>query len=334
MDSTIETRDRDIDRPEARNQRAEHTMRWVLAHEPPVVFDDAAAELAALVREKTDGAVDVKQSMLDEFENARGGEHVSRLELVRCLQRGEIEMAHVYVAALGAVHDPLWSIELPFLFSDYAHAERVFEGPVAERLMAGLPEVGLRGLGFAYSGGFRIVASLDRELHEVRDYEGMRLRTSGNPVPEALYQSLGASAVGADLDAIPSMVESGSIEGCEITYVRFQAAGLDRIFPVVNETHHSLFTTMMVVNDKWFSGLPDAHQAAIAEAGRTACRTERRTAIREEQKALAAFEAAPSQRIIRMKRDAQAELAARAGVVTEQLAARFGEDLVDAIQRA
>jgi hypothetical protein len=64
------------------------------------------------------------------------------------------------------------------------------------------------------------------------------------------------------------------------------------------------------------------------------CRTECATAIREEQKALAAFEAAPSQRIIRMKRDAQAELATRAGLVTEQLAARFGEDLVDAIQRA
>jgi len=38
----------------------------------------------------------------------------------------------VLVAALGAVHVPLWSIELPFLFRDYAHAERVFEGQAHE----------------------------------------------------------------------------------------------------------------------------------------------------------------------------------------------------------
>lgn len=332
MDPTIDFATQ-ASHPVAKPRSAQHTMRWVLAHEPPVVFDEASQELAALVREKTDGAIDVQLSLIDAFEQTRG-EHVSRLELVRCLQRGEIEMAHVYVAALGAFHDPLWSIELPFLFRDYAHAERVFEGPVSGRLMEGLPAIGLRGLGFAYSGGYRIVPTLERELRRVEDFRGMRLRTSGNPVPAALYEHLGASAEGADLDAIRSMVDAGAIEGCEITYVRYRATGLDRVFPVINETHHSLFTTMMVVNERWFAGLSGAHQAAVADAARAACRTERAAAIREEQRSLASFERSSEHRIIRMTSEAEAELRARAVVVHEQLAPRFGEDLVEAIRAA
>jgi TRAP-type C4-dicarboxylate transport system substrate-binding protein len=117
-------------------------LRWVLAHEPPVVFEDASEHFVHRVREKTDGELGVELFLGPEYSQARG-EYVSRTELVRCVQRGEIEMAHCYVAALGAFHDPLWAVELPFLFRDYDHAERVFEGPAGRALMDGLLPKGI-----------------------------------------------------------------------------------------------------------------------------------------------------------------------------------------------
>lgn len=315
-----------------RNARtAEHTLRWVLAHEPPVVFEEAAQVFADLVRENTNGDIDVEMFLGDEYKMASGRPSLTRKELVECVIRGDIEMAHCYVSALGAFHDPLWAIELPFLFRDYEHAERVFEGPVAQELMDGMRPLGLRGIGFAYSGGYRIVPTIDCELRSVADFAGLTLRTSGNPVPEAMYRALGAKAIGADLEEIAPMARAGDIRGCEITYVRFNATKLDSVFDVVNETSHSLFTTMTVANDRWFRKLSDAQQAAIVDAGRAACRIERETAIREEAVTAKAY-AEQGLRIVRMDEASHAQLRETALGVYDTLTPRFGEALIDGIR--
>lgn len=328
-DTQVTTGDRS--RPGA--GKAEYTLRWVLAHEPPVVFDEAARLFEDQIREKSSGDIDVELFRATDYAARQGRPALTREELVACVQRGDIEMAHCYVSALGSVHDRLWAIELPFLFRDYAHADAVWEGPAAGRLMEGMDRVGLRGVAFAYSGGFRIVSTRERELHSIADYDGLRLRTAGNPVPEALYRRLGGSAVGAPLEAIADMNRAGEIDGCEITFVRYQAFGLDRIFPVINVTAHSLFTTMMVMNDGWFRSLPDRHQATIVEAGQAACRAERETAIREERTTRAEL-ADRGFRIVEMSPTAHAELREAGTALHAEFVPRFGEELVAAIRDA
>lgn len=320
-------------RPSARPSGAEHVLRWVLAHEPPVVFDEAADFFANAVREATDGEIDVQLFLGDEYAVMAGHESISRRQLVELLQRGEIEMAHCYVAALGNVFDPLWAIELPFLFRDYQHAERFFEGQAARSLMDDMRPLGMRGLGFAYSGGYRIVPTFERELRSVDDFAGLTLRTSGNPVPEAMYAALGARAIGADLRQIATLARSGQIEGCEITYVRYKATELDQLFTVVNQTSHSLFTTMTVVNEQWFNRLEDKHQVAIADAARQACRIERETAIREEQKTKKAC-LEQGVKVVEMPAEQHLRLRELGRGIHHQFAPRFGQQLIDAIEQA
>jgi len=313
--------------------KAQHKLRWVLAHEPPAVFEEASDEFVNTLRDMTSGAFDVEVFLGNDYALSQNRPRLSRRELVEQVARGDIEMAHCYVSALGAIHEPIWAIELPFLFRDYEHAERFFEGPVAQGLMDDMRPHGIRGLSFAYSGGYRIVPTLDRELRSLDDLKGLTLRTAGNPVPEAMYAALGAKAIGADLEAIPAMVRDGQVQGCEITYVRFKAAQLDDVFNVVNETSHSLFTTMTVVNEEWFQSLSDVHQAAIHDATRAACRTERKTAIGEES-ATSVRCAEQGLKIVRMKPQQQAELRDAAMRVYPQFVGRFGESFIEGIRTA
>lgn len=316
---------------DTRPEHAEHTLRWVLAHEPPVIFEDAAQAFVDLVRERSDGDIDVVLYGADDFLALTGAEHLSRAELVRGLQRGDVEMAHCYVSALGAWHQDLWALELPYLFDDYDHAERVLDGPVGTQLLEGLLPQGLRGLAFAYSGGFRVVPTAGRALRSPADFAGLTLRTSGNPVPEALYSSLGATAIGADLAAIPELAAAGRIDGCELTWVRYLAAGLDEHFDTINETHHSLFTTMTSVNEQWFQGLSDKHQATIHDAAREACRLERQVSIREEAATRKACEQLGLQ-VVDMAPEQAAELRTQGLKVRDQLTPRFGAELIDAVR--
>ncbi len=320
-----------------RPSKSAHTLRWVLAHEPPVVFDEAARVFENEIRERSDGDIDVQLFRAAEYASHQGHRDpevaLSRAELIASVQRGDIEMAHCYTSALGAVHNRLWAIELPFLFRDYNHAELVWQGPLADQLMAGLPEVGLRGVAFAYSGGFRIVATQERALRSLDDYKGLRLRTAGNPVPEALYGQLGGSAVGAPLEQIRNLHRGGQIDGCEITFVRYRASQLEDIFPVINVTGHSLFTTMTVMNDEWFRKLPTKHQETVMIAGKAACRVERETAIRQEAETRAEFEKRGFD-VVEMDKAEHANLRSEAVKLHEQFSPSFGKRLVSGIQSA
>ncbi len=318
-------------RSDAHSDRAQHTLRWVLAHEPPVVFEDAAHVFVHEVRERTSGDISVQVLGAQDFLAATGHSHLSRSELVRGLQRGDVEMAHCYVSALGAWSRDLWALELPYLFDDYTHAERVLDGSVGTTLLEGLLPHGLRGLAFAYSGGFRIVPTAGRALRTTADFAGLCLRTSGNPVPEAFYGGLGATALGADLDAIEELAAAGRIDGCELTYVRYKAAGLDRVLDTVNETHHSLFTTMTAVNERWFQGLSDPQQAALHDAAREACRLEREVSIREESTTRALCESQGLQ-VVRMGDADRAALREHGLAVRAALAPELGGELVPAIR--
>ena len=312
---------------------AERTIRWVLAHEPPVVFEDASLAFVEHVREKTHGDVDVELYSTDEFVAGRGGDEVSRTGLVDCLARGEIEMAHTYVSALGSFHAPLWAIEMPFLFRDYDHAHRVFESPIAARLMADMVPQGIRGLSFAYSGGFRIIASTGRRLETLDDFAGMRVRTAGNPVPKALFGAVGANARSGALQHIAHMTGTGEIDAAEITYVRFMATGLHRVHKVVNETGHSLFTTMMAINERFFRRLSDVQQAAVYDAGREAGRLERERSIHEEG---LTRDRCPDEgvEVVRMRDDARDAFREIANQVYDRFAPTFGAELIAEIRAA
>ncbi|MBL4846246.1 MAG: TRAP transporter substrate-binding protein [Planctomycetes bacterium] len=310
---------------------ARFTIRWVLAHDPPIVFEDACRQFIETVRERTHGEVEVQLLTSDAFMGGRGGEDLSRTELVQCLARGEVEMAHTYVSTLGSVHEPLWALELPFLFRDYDHAEKVLEGPMATRLMDDMAVHGIRGLSFAYSGGFRILPSTGRRIEQLSDLAGLRIRTSGNPIPAEMYRRMGAIASPGALQHVAKRTLAGEIDAAELTFVRFLYTGLNEVYKVVNDTGHSLFMTMMAINEEFFRGLPEGHQEAIVEAGRRAGQIERGVSLAEEVRVKQALPELGVE-IVSMDEARRAEFREVARSVYESFAPRFGQDIVDAVR--
>jgi len=88
---------------------------------------------------------------------------------------------------------------------------------------------------------------------------------------------------------------------------------------------------MTVANEEWFRGLSDKHQAAVFDASKAACRTERQTAIGEEA-AMSKICADQGLTIVRMDEDRHAELRQAAMGMYDEFVPRFGEELVGGIQ--
>ena len=273
-------------RPEARlSERRD--IRWVLAHEPVTTFKAAAEWFARTLREQTNGALQVNILSASDC----GPERASFAPLIAWdLCRGRIEMTQTYTPILGQFAPTFWMLDLPFLFKDHAHAEKILDGEIGRRLLLDLLPFNIRGLAFTYSGGFRVVATTGREIHRWEDFEGLKIRTSTSPVAMSVLESVGARPIPGPSNDIVPMAKAGQIEAAETTYPRYWSLDQHKTFGVVNETYHSLFLTALAVNEQFFQSLSPSHRIALEKAARHTAVLERAKSIKEGEEAKIAAE--------------------------------------------
>jgi TRAP-type C4-dicarboxylate transport system substrate-binding protein len=306
-----------------------YRIHWVLTHDPIALFEEAARRFQSLVLERSGGAIEVQVSTPTEY---GGGVRVSAEEVMRQVASGELEMAQTYTTVLGRLHEPLWALDLPFLFDSHEHAARVLDGPIGGELLSGLDAHGLHGLAFTYSGGYRIVSSTERAFERIEDFAGVSLRTAQNPVVTALFESLGAKPHPAPLQAIPELTASGSVEAAETTWPRYRDMGHHLAQPVVSETSHSLFLTALTVNRGFFESLPEELQCVLVSAAVDTAAMERDKSVRDGLRCREEHLAAGG--VVHTLTRAESQRFERASApIHERFAPVFGRDLLDRIRQ-
>ena len=306
-------------------------INWVLTHDPIALFEEAARHFAERVFELSSGELKVNVYTPTEYGDLKGRERFKPSEVVELVREGELQMSQTYSTVLGKLHQPLWVLDLPFLFDSHEHAAGVLDGEIGRELLEGLCPHGIRGLAFTYSGGYRIISSTDRELRTIEDFAGMQVRTSFNPVVKALFEQLDATPHPAQLQAIPELTEAGLIEAGESTWPRYWDMGHAEVQTVVNETSHSLFLTSLLVNEEFYQSLTDFQREALHAASLEVARAERAKSITDADKAREEFVAGGG-RVVRMS-DAEIDrLRALAAPIWEQFEPMFGADLIRAIR--
>ena len=254
-----------------------YELTWVLSHEPITLFEEAAKRFSHLAQEKSQGQIKVKVVSAKKLY----GSKVLPRQVYQKLIDGEIQMSQGYTTALGQYSNPLWVLDLPFLFRDHNHASKVLDGKIGQDLLAGLEKSNIKGLAFTYSGGFRIIPSVTKEINRYEDIKGMKVSIAQTPVFVELYKKLGATPVAmSSLDIAREQLVSKTADASESTYPRFLPLEYDKVAGVVNETDHSLFLTSLIINKAYFDSLPKNIQRIISEAALEAGKLERNLAIK------------------------------------------------------
>lgn len=253
---------------------------WVLSHEPVFLFEDAANKLSKIVNERSGGTLQVAVKTVTEI----SPDHkLTPVEIIEKVKNGEIQMSHSYTTTLGKYFGDFWALDLPFLFRSHEHATKVLEGEAGEGILAGLESQGLKGLGFTYSGGYRIILSREKSIKRFEDFKGLRVAIDNTPVIQEFYKVLGAKTVDMQfsLEEGKRLLETKEVDLVETTYPRLLPLppGFDGIAHVINETDHSLFLTSFIINKKFFDSLSSEHQVILKEAVIEVARFERERSI-------------------------------------------------------
>lgn len=260
-------------------------VRLGVVTKPGAAQNVLAGKFAALVAEKTGGrlAVAVLHS------GAAGNE----TQIIEKLRSGELELGVVTAGVFDQAAPETAAVEYPFLFADYAQADRALTGPAGAALLASLEPAGIKGLALG-ENGFRHLTNNLRPVRSVADVAGLRLRVMESRLQQELWRVLGAAPAPHPWP-INDLLARGAVDGQENPLGIIKLYELDRLQKHLSLTAHVYSAHICAANLAWFRGLAKADRQAVEEAMGQAAAHQRQINRAQEAGALAALKAAGMQ---------------------------------------
>lgn len=222
-------------------------------------------------------------------------------------------------------------VDLPYLFQDFDHVHRVFDGEVGRDLAAGLEKQGLVLLAWIDGWGFRNLITTHKAVQRPEDLRGLKIRTIPTPVYLAALRMMGANPTPMAYGEIYTGLQTGVIDGFEQAPAILIAERYYEVAKHLTTTRH-LFPAMVVCYSKaHWDRLAPGDQAKIRRAAEIA---------RDQGRALAPIREAEALKTLRERgmtiHDCNTGVWTRAAVkLQDQLAAERGAtDLLAKIRAA
>src|SRR5215471_3541957 len=210
-------------------------------------------------------------------------------EAIEQAQVGAIQFARVSVGALGPVIDDLNVFNLPFLFRNTAHMQKVIDGPIGQELLdkvSNNPKAGLIGICWMDAGA-RNIYDTKKPVHEIGDLKGMKVRVMGNPMFVDMMNSLGGNGVAMGYDQVFSALQTGVVDGAENNPPSFVFDNHYQVAKYYTLTEHLIVPEMLVFSRTTWDTLSKDDQALIKKLAREAQLEERQLWKKVEDEAMA-----------------------------------------------
>jgi tripartite ATP-independent transporter DctP family solute receptor len=209
-------------------------------------------------------------------------------EAIEQAQVGAIQFARVSVGALGPVIDELNVLNLPFLFRNTAHMQKVIDAPIGQELLGkvtGNPKAGLVGICWMDAGA-RSVYDTKKPIKDIADLKGMKVRVMGNPMFVDMMNALGGNGVAMGYDQVFSALQTGVVDGAENNPPSFVFDNHYQVAKYYTLTEHLIVPEMLVFSRKTWGTLSKDDQALLTKFGVEAQQEERVLWTKYEKEAL------------------------------------------------
>lgn len=234
---------------------------------PSFYWGIGATKFADLVREKTNGQINIKPY----FGSAllKG----AQLKSAQMVAKGVIDCAYESTINVSPVIPEANVFHLPFFINTFDNLDKMKAGQSGQAVFAAMEKVGLKPLAWA-ENGFRQVTNSKRPIEKPADLKGLRIRVVGNPLFMDTFRQLGADPVNMNWGDAQTAFQQGVVDGQE------NPVGV--LIPVQIHQYHSYATMwnylvdplIIYWNQKQWKTFPPEIQQAIQEAAQTSGRFE------------------------------------------------------------
>src|SRR5450432_4235616 len=200
-----------------------------------------------------------------------------------------MQLARVSVGALGPVIDELNVFNLPFLFRNTVHMQKVIDGPIGQELLDKVTNnrnAGLIALAWMDAGA-RSLYDTKRPIRSIADLKGLKVRVMGNPMFVDMMNALGGNGVAMGYDQVFTALQTGVVDGAENNPPSFVFDNHYQVAKYYTLTEHLIVPEMLVFSKRIWNQLSKDDQALVQKLGHEAQMRERVLWNEYQDKALA-----------------------------------------------
>jgi tripartite ATP-independent transporter DctP family solute receptor len=193
-------------------------------------------------------------------------------ETIEQTQLGATQIVRCSVGTLGPVVDDLNVLNLPFLFRDVAHMNKVVDGAIGQELLDKVtnhPSANLLGLCWMDAGA-RSFYTVKKPVKTLADLKGLKIRVIGNPMFVDMANALGANGVAMGYDQVFSSLQTGVIDGAENNPPSFVFDNHYQAAKFYTDSQHLIVPEMLVFSKLAWAKLSADDQALIKKFAREA----------------------------------------------------------------
>lgn len=250
-------------------------------------------EFSQRVKEKTKGELEITVTpFISKLpEELKSLKHSGPFVAIPEVYGGQVQMSQVPIDRLLKLNQEIDVLDMPMIFKNHDHAERVLDGPIGDELRESLlisSNHRVRGLAFTYSGGWRNIYSV-KAIKSLGALKGQKMIYRGGRMGNDFMYLLGIQPIVGFL-SLESFVAGhfeGHLEAEEAETNRIadfidESPSLIKAIKTVLETRHSLFLTVIIVNEDFFNSLSPSAQEVLEAEARVLAKKERALSIRQE----------------------------------------------------
>jgi C4-dicarboxylate-binding protein DctP len=254
-------------------------------------------------------------------------------EELDALQMGAVQMLAPSLAKFGPLGVRQFEVfDLPYIFEGYEDLHKVTYGPVGKKLFAELEPKGIKGLAY-WDNGFKVF-SANRPLRKPEDFKGLKMRIQSSKVLEAQMRALGAIPQVMAFSEVYQALQTGVVDGTENPPSNLYTQKMHEVQKYVTLSDHGYLGYAVIVNKRFWDGLPDEVRAALEKAMEEATVYANDIAAEENAKAIEAVKAAGTSEIITLSAEEKLALKKALVPVHEQMSGRIGRSVIEEVYQA
>lgn len=240
------------------------TLKMSVTTADSSTWTKGAQKFADLVKEKTNGKVEVK---VYPNEQLSGGDQGKGIEM---LMNGTTDVSFHSNIIYSIMDQKFGVISLPWLLPTFDVADSKIKGKGGEMINQLLDKKGIVGLGFG-ENGYRQITNSAKPIQSPADMKGLKIRIPGIKMYTSLYKALGADPVAMNFSEVFTSLQQKAIDGQENPTDVINSSKLYEVQKYITLWNYSYDVIILGINKKKFESFDKATQDAIKAAATEAC---------------------------------------------------------------
>jgi C4-dicarboxylate-binding protein DctP len=254
-------------------------------------------------------------------------------EEMEALQLGSVQLLAPSLAKFGPLGVRDFEVfDLPYLFDSYDDLHKVTEGPVGQMLFKKLESKGIVGLAY-WDNGFKDM-SANKPIKLPADYKGLKMRIQSSKVLGDQMKALGSIPQVMAFSEVYQALQTGVVDGTQNPPSNFYTQKMHEVHKKLALTNHGYLGYAVIVNKKFWDGLPADIRTALDGAMKDATKFANDIAKKENEDALEAVRKSGRTQILTPTAEERMAMKKALLPVHKENESRVGKATIEAVYKA